>query len=409
MDAVAKLPEPYRNVLLLHLGEELSGKEIAARGTLSGSGPRSAAHARVLIQRGLKRLRQLLSDGTSLLVPTGLAITLGSRRATADSLGPLKRRVVSTYTGAAPVASTFSLAMGTLMNKFVLGSIGAAALVAVTFHQVNRADHTTSVATLDPVMVPPVGPRPGDVGTLETETLAAVESRELGETPARSKPSAVDEGSGVEPPSVGPEGQAGQTSRALLELMGRSLDSNPPPLQEVDALISRLGSETVILEETLIYHDDGGLKSAKVELPGTKISGTVSVDGAWPRVEFSVPSQGGDGFFAAHFAISLYLPSEGESPAVGAGRAAGGFVSFQHHPDTSGGPTAFAGPVTCGWSYRVDGKRTVIDEISADYEDDGKSWAIGNLDGGQTELLEGASYLAPFDAWATKLGPILRR
>ena len=88
---------------------------------------------------------------------------------------------------------------------------------------------------------------------------------------------------------------------------------------------------------------------------------------------------------------------------------ASGFVSLQHHPDTSGGPTAFAGPVTCGWSYKVDGKRTVIDEISADYADDGKSWYVGNLDGGQTELLEGASYLAPFDAWATKLGPILRR
>ena len=163
------------------------------------------------------------------------------------------------------------------------------------------------------------------------------------------------------------------------------------------------------MEETLIYHDDGGLKSAKVELPGTNISGTLSVHDAWPRVEFSAPSQGGDEFFAAHFAISILLPSEAEALAGNVQHVARGVASFQHHPDTSGNPAALAAPLTCGWSFRVDGERTVINEISAGDAGDGRSWAIGDLDGAQSERLEGANHLTPFDAWATKLGPILRR
>lgn len=202
-----------------------------------------------------------------------------------------------------------------------------------------------------------------------------------------------------------PVSAAARTATTLVSLLARSLDSSPPALGDVDELVSALADECVIVEDSMEYYRDGGLRSAMIELPGTDVAGEVSVDGSWTRVTFSAPSQGGETFFAGHFSVVM---KRGPSSAAftSAGGVTGGSAVFQHHPNTSEAPPAGMPPLTCGWTFNVSGERTSIKRIVASGAGDGRSWIIG---GKRDEpiVLEGAAHLAPYDAWAGKLAAIL--
>jgi RNA polymerase sigma factor (sigma-70 family) len=404
MEAVRQLPDPYRGVLLLHLSEELGGKEIAARTSAKTHGL-TAAHARVLIQRGLARLRGLLGDGASYLVPTSLAIALGSSRSDASPLSSVKHRVMDSAATSSSSATTSIPLAGLLMNKVTLLIAAAAVVAATALRQLSPPEPTPSEGVSAPMEAAPPMAAMAAMAELGSPVAPRAELSRATEELVSADTAVGPDLENSPAQSDDPASTAARTGTTLVSLLARSLDSSPPTLGDVEELVFALADECVIVEDSAEYYQDGGLRSAMMQLPGTDLTGEVSVDGPWTRVTFSAPSQGGETFFAGHF--SVVMKRGPSSPAfTSAGGVTGGSAVFQHHPNTSEAPPAGMPPLTCGWTFDVSGERTSIKRTVASSAGDGRSWIIGGKRG-EPIVLEGAAHLAPYDAWAAKLAPIL--
>lgn len=408
MGAIERLPSRYRSVLLMHLGEELGGGEIAKR---DAAGARSPGHARVVIQRGLVRLRRLLGESISLVIPAGLAIALGPKSAAASSLSPIRLQVLGLGSSPGTLAHHVPLATTLAMKKVLVWSIGLASVAFVSFQRLAGEDPTSSSAASNEVApdqslvhLNRLGhePREPDRGLVE---MPADSARAAAMDPAADPPLAS--------PNAGAEGKSDAPSantRAasdFADLLARSLEPTPPPLAEVDALVNTLAALTVIVEDSLRYYEDGTLRSAVIELPGTAVRGQVELDGDRTRVTFDSASQGGSSFALAQFDI-VNRPGPGRDGRGFPTQLMGGSATFQHHPKTHAIPPPADGPLTCGWEFNVSEERTSIERLGARCSEDGRAWILGGIRDGSTTM-DGANHLAPFDAWNTKFRPILRQ
>lgn len=140
--ALGALPEPYRQVVGLHLLQDLTPAAIATRLE------RSSGSVRTQLWRGLDLLRQRL--------PQGLALGLTATMLAHSSLAAVRQRVIAASAGAVAVPVAAALMVGGMMKKVlaVAGLLVVGLLVVVqrtldaTPRPTNTADEVLAVAAL---------------------------------------------------------------------------------------------------------------------------------------------------------------------------------------------------------------------------------------------------------------------
>ncbi|MCA8953746.1 MAG: sigma-70 family RNA polymerase sigma factor, partial [Planctomycetes bacterium] len=121
--AIAQMPQPYRDVLELHLVQALPAGAIAAQ--LS----RSPGAVRTQLWRGLERLRRLL--------PPGLALGGAGALASRPVLAAVRERIVRSAHVAVPTTAGIgtSLILGGIMLKQVLIAVGVVTAIVFVWWQ----------------------------------------------------------------------------------------------------------------------------------------------------------------------------------------------------------------------------------------------------------------------------------
>lgn len=144
--AIAKVPQPYRDVLELRLLQSLENGEVAAR--LS----RSPGAVRTQLWRGLELLRQLL--------PKGLALALAAQLSLRPGLAAVKQKVMSAAGAKAAATGGGAVVLaGAIMQKVWIGAAAAAVLAAGWLAWPQRA---ADAALVDAPLSPPAAAAASD-------------------------------------------------------------------------------------------------------------------------------------------------------------------------------------------------------------------------------------------------------
>jgi len=181
-EALDRLPARYREVLAPYLCEGLSAVEIARR--LERTPPLSAGHVRVLIGRGLERLRRHLPAGVALGAAGTLFVPRGHAALRAELLerAGLSRAELA---GASPALGSVPLALGGLVvtkSTLLLGAAGAALIALLGLGLLRSVPSAGDAFELEA----PLRSRPSDLelaARSDLSTMAAETTRNVAAAP----------------------------------------------------------------------------------------------------------------------------------------------------------------------------------------------------------------------------------